>query len=75
MVQVKVLYVLFLESYSLKIEGNDLIFLNAHRWMQVSGASEVPQSRGKLFFSGSPAAVFLLKNWPRSISLSTKYKQ
>ena len=43
-----------------------------HSWMHlvessntvVSGVSEVPQSRGKLFFFGSPAAVFLLKNFP-----------
>ena len=32
----------------------------------VSGASEVPQSRGKLFLLGSPAAVFWLKNRSRS---------
>ena len=32
---------------------------------EVSGASEVPQSRGKLLFLGSPAAVFLLKNRSR----------
>ena len=36
---------------------------------EVSGASEVPQSRGKLIFSGSPAAVFLLVNRSRSISV------
>ena len=29
---------------------------------EVSGASEVLQSRGKLMFEGSQAAVFLLKN-------------
>ena len=48
---------------------NDSIKLTMHSWThlvessntEVSGASEVPQSRGKLFL-GSPAAVFLLKN-------------
>ena len=41
-----------------------------HSWMrlvessntEVSGASKVPQSRGKLLFFGSQAAVFLLEN-------------
>ena len=32
----------------------------------VSGASEVPQSRKKNIFLGSPAAVFLLKKRSRS---------
>ena len=36
---------------------------------EVSGASEMPQSRGKLILFGSLAAVFLLENRSRSISI------
>jgi len=47
-----------------------MMLASTHSWMRlvkssnmdVSGASEVSQSRGKLIFFGSPAAVFLLKN-------------
>ena len=52
-----------------------MVLGSPHSWMRlaensnmdVSGASEVPQSRGKLIFFGSPAAVFLLKNRSRLI--------
>ena len=53
---------------------NDLKEFNPHSWMrlvetsnttEVSGASEVPQSCGKLIFLGRPAAVFLLENRSR----------
>ena len=53
---------------------------------EVSDASEVPQSHGKLIFLGSPAAVFFLENCSRSSknvligtqsehNRNTKYKQ
>ena len=49
---------------------NDLNKIITHNWMrlvkssnrEVSGASEVPQSRGKLIFLGSLAALFLFEN-------------
>ena len=57
-----------------------MVLGSAHSWMRlvassnmdISGASEVPRSRGKLFFFGSPAAVFLLKNRSRPISIDLK---
>ena len=47
-----------------------MVLGSPHSWMRlvessnmdISGASEVPQSRGKTILLGSPAAVFLLEN-------------
>ena len=68
MVRSKILYLLF-RRVILKNKMKMAYFFIPHSCMcivessdtEVSGASEVSQSRGKLFL-GSPAAVFLLKH-------------